>query len=220
MSKSKVAVLCLVALSMVLASGMTAKAGIIDPCRSYWVLEAEVTPCPLFVCPAGDTDNFVDQGWTISICVLDELGDPIENIPGPDFWMIDCDPDDDLILCGGSASSGADGPTDENGETTMGFLGGLAGGGCVDGMAVVVQGFVVLDSLTDCTTAFCCPINLRSPDIDADNAVTLVDLSLFASGYPPQGYQKCSDMDANGIVNLQDLSRFAFHFRPPGDVCP
>jgi hypothetical protein len=221
MCKGKLAVLCLVAVSMLLVSGITgtANAGIIDPCVSYWELHVSgPPPCPLFVCPQGDTDSFLDQGWWIWICVIDITGQPIPAIPPTDFWLVDCDPLGDAALCGGSASSGADSMTNAAGMTTM-SLGTLTGGGCADGMALVAQNFVVLDSTTNCNTPFCCPIWLRSPDIDGDLIITLIDLSIFASSFPPQPYDKCCDFDINAVVNLQDLSRFAFHFGPPGHSC-
>jgi hypothetical protein len=49
--------------------------------------------------------------------------------------------------------------------------------------------------------------------------MNLLDLSLFASYYPPQAYNKCGDFDCSGLVNLPDLSRFAFHYGPPGHKC-
>jgi hypothetical protein len=143
---------------------------------------------------------------------------PIPNVPAADFWLIDCDPGDAVTLCGGAASSDADSGSNATGMTTM-SLTGLAGGGCTDGMALVIQGFVVQDSLTNCATVFCCPIALRSPDINGSLIVDLVDLSLFATSFPPNPPDPCCDMNVDGSVGLQDLSLFAFHFGPPGHVC-
>jgi hypothetical protein len=217
MLKGKLAVLCLVAISLLVVNG-TASAGIIDECTSYWQLHASVSPCPLFVCPQGDTDSFLDQGWWIWICVLDINNAPIANVPATDFWLIDCDPLLDALLCGGSASSAADSLTNAAGMTTM-SNGTLTGGGCADGMAVVIQGFVVKDSLTLCTTDLCGPINLRSPDISGDLLVDLVDLAIFAASFPPNPFDKCCDMNDDGLVDLIDLASFAFHFGPPGHTC-
>jgi hypothetical protein len=86
-------------------------------------------------------------------------------------------------------------------------------------MALVIQGYVVADSLTNCTTDFCCPINLRSPDINGDLLVDLIDLSIFAAEFPPNPYGPCSDLNDDGAVDLIDLSNFAFHFGPPGHAC-
>jgi hypothetical protein len=88
----------------------------------------------------------------------------------------------------------------------------------VSGLAVVVQGFVILDAPA-CTDPTCLDVEVRSPDINADCVVNLIDLGLFAAGFPPQPYDECSDFDCNGVVNLQDLSNFAFHFGPPGHTC-
>ena len=49
--------------------------------------------------------------------------------------------------------------------------------------------------------------------------VDLVDLSIFASHYPPQLYEACCDFDINGVINLPDLTMFALHFGPPGHQC-
>ncbi|MFQ5510372.1 MAG: hypothetical protein ACE5EO_00855 [Candidatus Krumholzibacteriia bacterium] len=230
MFKGKLAVLCLLAASLLMIHGI-AFAGIIDPCVSNCTLiatgGASGPPFPLFVCPQGDTDTFDDQvgglasgiGFIISVTVLESNSTPIPNIPGADFWLVDCDPLNDAVLCGGSASSGADSLTNASGTTTMGGLGGLTGGGCADGVSVVVQGFALQDPLVSCTAAKCLGVNVRSPDIDGTNEVNLVDLSLFAAAFPPQPFDTCADFDINGLVNLQDLSRFAFHFGPPGHKC-
>lgn len=179
-------------------------------------LNANQTPCLLFVCPKGDTPSFADQGWSLDIWVWDVNHNPIPGIPAFDFWFIDCAPLSDVSLCGGSASTHADANTDANGKTTMSTA-TLIGGGCADGMALVIQGIVVPDSLTNCTTDKCFPIWLRSPDINGDLVVNLVDLSIFAAAFPPMLYERCSDMNIDGTVDLIDLSKFAFHF--PGHEC-
>ena len=229
MCKAKLTVLGFVSVTLFVFSG-TAAAGIINPCTSY----AEVLntgpsggTCCLFVCPQGDTDPFIDQGpggdgWYIRVCVIEADGSGVSNMPPSDFWLIDCDPLADMMLCAGSASANADSLTDANGCTTM-SQSVLSAGGCVDGLAVVVAGFVILDSL--CLTVTCLPINVRSPDIDGPGGnpslcVNLVDLAAFSVSYPPQPYDKCCDFDCNGSVLLNDLSRFAFHFGPPGHNCP
>jgi hypothetical protein len=224
MLKGKLAILCLVAISLLVMNG-TASAGIIDPCVSYWqLILAAPAPatgyCPLFACPQGDTDSFLTQGWSITVCVLDINGAPIPNVPAQDFWLIDCDPSNDAFLCGGSASSGADSLTNSAGMTTM-TNGSIAAGGCGYGMALVVQGFTVLDSVTNCATEFCCPIALVSPDLNGDLLVDVVDLSLFAFEFPPNtpSFPNCADYNQDNLVDVVDLSLFAFHFGPPGHFC-
>ena len=229
MCKAKLAVLGLLAVSLLAFHGI-ASAGIVDPCKSYCeVLNAGPSggQCCLFVCPAGDTGAFVNQGpggdgWWIRICVFEADCTPAPDVPPSDFWLVDCDPLADLVLCAGSASSAADSLTNALGYTTM-AQSVLSAGGCVEGLAVVVNGFVLLDTLT-CTVPICHPISVRSPDIDgsggnSDLCVNLVDLAAFAASYPPQAFDTCCDFNCNGIVQLNDLSDFAFHFGPPGHRC-
>jgi hypothetical protein len=147
----------------------------------------------------------------MTITVLDQNGLPVWFIPRVDFWLIDCDANNDLYLCGGSASSEADTPTDANGVTTM-SIGSLDAGGCATGLAVVVQGVVIEDSDQGCGVMQCAPIAVRSPDLAMDLVVDQNDFALFASGYPPNPFMPCSDLDGNGIVNLQDFARFAKHY--------
>ena len=229
MCKGKLAVLSLVAVSLLAFNGI-ASAGIIDPCKSYCEL-LNTGPsggtCCYFACPQGDTDTFIDsgpapgpatgQGWYIRVCVFEEDDTPIPNVPVADLWVIDCDPLADLALCAGQASSNSDSLTNEFGYTTMSNT-TLAAGGCVDGLAVVVQGFVLLDTMT-CTVVICHTVVVRSPDINGDLCVDIVDLALFAQSFPPQAFDACCDFECNGIVDLVDLARFAFHFGPPGHEC-
>ena len=229
MCKAKLAVLGFVAVSLLAFNGI-ATAGIVDPCMSYSeVLNAGPSggTCCLFVCPAGDTDSFINQGpggdgWWIRICVLEADGTPTPDVPTSDFWLVDCDPLADLVLCAGSASVAADSITNAQGYTTM-AQSVLAGGGCLEGLSVVVRGFVLLDTTT-CSTPICHDISVRSPDIDgsggtSDLCVNLVDLAAFSSSYPPQPYDTCCDFDCSGAVLLNDLADFAFHFGPPGHEC-
>lgn len=226
MFKGKLAVLGLVALSLLVVNGV-AFAGIIDPCASSCTLTLQGVPVAcLFVCPLGDTNNWIDQGglagsgigFFMSVTVIDNLGNPIPNIPGPDFWVVDCNTNT-LNLCAGAASTGADAATDATGSTTIGQLGTTTAGGCTDGLRVVVQGNILQETPPNCTQDICKLVLVRSPDIDGDLEVTLADLSAFAMAFPPQPPDTCSDFDCNGVVDLADLSRFAFHFGPPGHIC-
>ena len=125
MFKRKLAVLCLAAASLLVVYGI-ASAGIIDPCASSCSIVATggATPpgtapgpagfWPLFVCPQGDTDFYVDQvggtasnvGYYLLVTMIDNTANPIPDLPPSDFWVIDCDPINDVALCGGSASTG------------------------------------------------------------------------------------------------------------------
>jgi hypothetical protein len=228
MFKGKLAVLGLVAAALLVVNGV-AFAGIIDPCASSCTLSLVGANPPLvaclFVCPQGDTNNWIDQnglpgsgdGFFMTVTVIDNLGFPIPNIPGPDFWVVDCNTAA-LNLCAGAASTGADAATDATGTTTIGQLGTTTAGGCTDGLRVVVQGNILQENPPTCTD-ICKTVLVRSPDITGNLLVDLADLSAFALSFPPNPFDTCCDFDCNATVNLGDLSRFAFHFGPPGHVC-
>ncbi len=208
----------------------SAIAHVIDPCLSSAII-VDQNGDPVagtgtwLACPQGDGPQFSEVvGWGagpfhIRVEVLDLNYSPFPGIPATDLWLIDCAPPDELILCGGSASSNADSSTNGQGITTISTT-TLAAGGCANGLAVVAQGFVLLDPATGCTTVMCFPVNVRSPDIDADGEVNLPDLAIFAGSFPPGPYDTCCDFDGSGVVNLRDLSAFAGHFGPPGHACP
>ena len=210
---------CLVAVCLLLGAGAVHATSPLDPCFSTIELHASTAPVPLFVCPQGDTESFTNQGWWISlyISVANNNG-PAGGVPGQDIWLVGRDPVNNIVLCLGSQSSNADAPTDLDGNTTISNS-TLAGGGCGNGLAVVIQGWVISDPATGCTTDKILPINVRSPDLDGSMLVDLVDLSMFATHFPPHAYESCSDFNLNGVVDLQDLSRFAAHFGPPGHRC-
>ena len=210
----------LLAASLLFVAGV-ATAGIIDPCNSpVEMLEGTqyqtlATKC-YFACPQGDTGSLRSAGFYFSFLIRNNLASPMGGIPASDFWLIDCDPLRDLALCAGSASSNADSSTNENGRTTMSQT-SIAAGGCAQGLAPVVQGYV-LEQPGSCTP-YCFDVKVRSCDMNGDLLMSLVDLSIFAGYYPPQPYNTCGDFDCNGAVALSDLSRFAFHYGPPGHKC-
>jgi hypothetical protein len=169
----------------------------------------------LLVCPEGDGDHLSGIDATIHVTVI-YMDNPIPNIPAADFWLIACDPADELVLCGGFASCSADGPTDAQGKTTI--SGPITAGGCAEGLAVVVQGIVLNDPVS-CNSVICLPIKTRSPDLDNNLAVELPDLTLFAQAFYPLPYQTCADFNCDGVVGLVDLALFAVHFKVPGHGC-
>ena len=87
--------------------------GIPDPCYSS-VSSGSGTA---LACPSGDGETLGDKGLQISVNVRDGVGTPVSGIPAFDFWVIGCD--NNLLLCGGAASSSADHATDANGQTTI-----------------------------------------------------------------------------------------------------
>jgi hypothetical protein len=180
------------------------------------VLQGATGPhVPLVACPQGDTDSFMQQGWYIRIQVVNSI--PIPNIPAWDFWLVDCDNfggTDAVIPCGGSVSSNADSVTNAEGYTTMSqttlaaSLCGIGLGQSHDGLLVIVQSEWIADP-DDCQTPLCLPIRVRSVDLSGDGYISLSDLSLFASGYPPNPYETCTDYNQDGANSLSDLSLFA-----------
>jgi hypothetical protein len=216
MFKGKFVVLTVIAAALLSwqimpASVDTANSGIVDPCSS-----TAFTACPapaggcLYVCPQGDGPTLAQTGCVISVCAKDQTGTPIAGIPAADFWVEGCT--GAMVLCGGSGSSNADSASSTNGCTTM--SGAVAAGGCDIGLIVVIQGVIVKDQATACTTDKCLPIAIRSPDINGDLIVDIIDLSLFAVGYtsPPKPYDPCLDFNCDGLVDIIDFSIFAQHY--------
>ena len=222
MFKGKLAVIGLVAVALLVANS-TAFAGIIDPCNSTAVLVAAGHAAPWTVASAPDGNpisgkTLLQSGFYIDLTIQDGVGNGIPDISGTDVWLEDCDPNADLIvLCGGSASSGADSLTNASGKTTMSQT-TIAGSLCADGMVVVVQGEVLQDG--SCTAALChTDIHFRGFDLTGDGAVSAADLSTLALGYPPNAPDPCIDYNGDGAITLADLSTWAFSFGPPGDDC-
>lgn len=211
MFKGKFVVLAVIAAAllswqMMPANVGTANSGIVDPCSST----ADAIGCCLYVCPAGDGPEMAACGSIISIQAKDQTGAPIAGIPAADFWVEGCT--GGMVLCGGSGSSNADSASNDQGRTTM--SGAIAAGGCDIGLNVVIQGVVVKDQLTNCTTNKCLVYQISSPDINGDLIVDIIDLSLFAVGYtsPPKPYNICFDFNCDGSVDIIDFSIFAQHY--------
>jgi hypothetical protein len=213
----------LFAASLLLVAGI-ATAGIINPCGAP-VVYTGVQPECYFSCPQGDTQSFLSNGFWFAFTIKDVVGNPIPNIPATDFYMIDCDPAADMVLCGGGAACAADSATNQAGNTTMSQTALRVGnpapvgpvGRCVTGLSPVCQGFV-LQQPGPCTN-YCFQIKVRSADLTGDLLVDLSDLAVFSTWFPPNLYNTCGDFDCNGAVALPDLSRFAFHYGPPGHKC-
>jgi len=163
----------------------------------------------MFVCPQGDAPSLMAQAWWLSLKIVDLGSNPIADIPASDFWLLDCDPQLDLILCAGSASAAADSSTNNQGMTTMSNS-AVKAGGCADGLTVAVQGFILEDETNNCNY-YCFPVYVRSPDFDRSLTVGLPDLSLFAQHFPTP-YEKWYDLNMDGITSVADVAIFAFHY--------
>lgn len=181
--------------------------------------EAEV-PVSVVVAPDGSGASF-DQAcaWggstvdaTIRLEMLDGFNDPIYLFPAEDIWLESVL--GGLILCQGGSI--ADAPTDAQGRTY--WISSLRAGGYADpnhgdGLVAVVNGDRTIDPALGGVT-------LVSPDLNGDLAVTLVDLSFFASDYwtaVSGNTARRSDYYWDDTLNLADLAIFAALY---GVACP
>lgn len=58
----------------------------------------------------------------------------------------------------------------------------------------------------------------KSPDLNSDGAVGLLDLAILATGWPPNPYMFCIDYNCDGIITLPDLAIFAVHYGHSGPI--
>ena len=151
-----------------------------------------------------EVDLGASGGNEIVVVSRDNTGTPIAGILASDYWLIGVS---DMPLCGGSGSIDADSDSDANGRTTI--SGVLDAGGCTDEIMVVGLGVVIGCPSTRLA------ISVRSPDLDADLDVDLIDFSLFAPHFPspPNPYDSCMDYDCDGDIDLVDFSIFAQHWQ-------
>lgn len=202
----------------------------VSHCLSTVQVNSASTPAVYIMCPAGDTGSFSEQGFTLSLQLLEQGGfSPAVGWPTGDVEVRPCVGATSPAICAGTVAN-PDHDTDANGVTVMADA-RLVGGGCADGFAIYVwcdappflPYFKPLFA-DSCATGevFCAEVYVRSPDMTGDGAVNLLDLSEFASAYEPSGgqYNPCADMNMDGEIDLFDLATLAFHFGPPGHACP
>ena len=207
MLKGKFAVLSLAAAALLclqVAHVSTVNSGVVDACNS----SASAASGVAIACPQSDGTLLGSVGLTITVTVRDNVNAPIANIPAADVWLIGCN--DLLALCGGSGAINASAPTDVNGQTTI--TGDIAAGGCdLGGVRVVVQGVAIGAGV--CADP-CVLIKVKSPDVNGNLLVNLVDFATFGSGYtsPPKAYNECIDFTAPfGTVTLADFAVYGSH---------
>lgn len=234
MFKGKFVVLSLLAAALLswqmMPGADVANSGLVNPCSSTASVDAGDAPYCYLICPRGDGDLLANipqplagapHNGTIAVTVKDDGGVPLVGIPATDLWLIGCN---DLIgLCGGSLSSNASAATNLSGSTTM--AGSLIGGGCDDGLQVVVQGTVIADP-SDWNTPLCVAINAKSPDRrdavtgldNPDLQVTLSDFGKFGDAFPTPAFPNpafdpCADYNCSGApISLADFGLFGAHW--------
>jgi len=206
MLKGKFAVLSLAAAALLclqVARVSTVNSGVVDQCNS----SASAASGVAFACPQSDGDALA-PALTITVIVRDDTNAPIAGIPAADVWLIGCN--DNLALCGGSGAINASAATDVNGQTTI--TGDIAAGGCdLGGIRVVVQGVAI--GAGPCGDP-CIAIKVKSPDVNGNLLVNLVDFATFGAGYtsPPKAYNECIDFVAPfGSVTLPDFAKYGSH---------
>ena len=187
-----------------------------------------VNPGVVMACPKGDGDPLtapVGGGSSQITLTIVNFGTPIPDIPAEDMWLSGCT--NGLLLCGGSAGSSADAPTNAQGRTT--FSRALAASGCDTGLYVVVQGAVVQDPTHACVP-LCVPIATRSVDYKStagcpgdnlcpDGKVDTSDFAWFITHYPTAinpgaPYSACADFAAplGAPIGLPDFTKFTSHY--------
>lgn len=178
------------------------------------------TSCSLRVsaCPQGDFERIADgcggDNDFIELIIRGSEWEPIVGIPPTDFWMDACDAGQALYLCPGAFV--ADAPTDSLGRTT--FSGRIAAGGCLltGGLYFAYHGVTQMDPETG-AFPICLDIVIVSPDLNADGAVNLSDLSFFGQSYNHQWgdpeYNPCCDYNDDDWCNLSDFSYLGTHYQ-------
>jgi hypothetical protein len=194
----------------------SASAQEVDECRSEWGVSC--SGMRISICPQGDFDLIRNAcggiGDYIWVCAMDVNGNGIPGIPVSDYYLLACDPSQDLCLCVNPVI--ADSPTNADGYTTI--SGGISGGGCVlvNGLALAVQGKIILDEWF-CIDMHCEDIIIVSPDLTADCQVTLSDLAVFSLSYNKEcgnpGYNDCCDYNGDCKSNLSDFAHMGEHYQ-------
>jgi hypothetical protein len=166
---------------------------------------ATATPGSILISPAGTGDALSDVGSTITVTLLDPMGDPLPGFPAQDVWIgrAASDPYGTLALC--TDGSIADGPSDTNG--TMTFGGAISGGGQCSGVQVYILGSPLLGPPLD--------IEMNSPDIDGNLVINTLDFGSFSIDYGGSAFR--SDYDFSGEIDLIDFGQFASRF---SESCP
>lgn len=184
-------------------------------CNTYGTLDS--AGGTLLMCPAGDGPTLGDIGAEISIHVHNRDGVPLAGVPAEYIWAIGGT--DNIVLCGGYASSNADEDTDENGNTTM--SGPIAAGGHDDQIIMVIESSILAaegyEGGTYCSPIVYADVALRSPDMNGDLSVDNLDFTAFANAYESSEgdpeYDPAADLNNDGRINNVDFSLFGNHWQ-------
>ncbi len=133
---------------------------------------------------------------TITLTLLDWLGNPIPFYPPEDVWLETSG--GGLSHC--AAGTIADGPSDQGGQ--MRFTHPVAGGGHSEGETTIV---LIAGAPVNQPGL---PMTFNSPDVDGNLHVDLGDVSVFAHDYFNAYHYRC-DFNWDGAINLAELSRMA-----------
>jgi len=201
-SRKSTATILVAALALSALSLASRASYVLDPCQS----ESSCFFGTVVLCPAGDGDP-LSGAATIYVTVRDFGGTPIYLIPAADFWVTGCN--GGLNLCFGSGSSNADADTDTNGQTTI--SGAVRAGGCDNSLAVVVQGQILVD-WPACSNYECHSIEVRSPDVNGDLVVDIIDFATWGPYYQAAAFPPCYDFTWDGVIDIVDFSIFGQHF--------
>ena len=159
----------------------------------------------LWVSPAGSGPDFGQAGVALVCTVRDCNNQPIANLPAQDLWLDSWSGTDPFLPCPNGGTI-ADAPTNANGTTS--WLQPMRAGGAVyGGLNVYIQGVPLAGPAI--------PITVRSPDMNADGLVDIVDVSHFSQVYFG-AYAPEADFNADGVLDLTDIGILA---RTLGDSC-
>ncbi|MEZ4386742.1 MAG: hypothetical protein R3D98_04060 [Candidatus Krumholzibacteriia bacterium] len=162
----------------------------------------------VFVLPSG-AGNALSDGRlggvatdaTLTLTVVNSLGDPIANYPAEDIWLVSTG--GGLVTCG---QAHPDGATDANGQTS--WVQSLFAGSNSRGEDA--QAYIAGDPVPTTATVY-----FVSADLNGDLTVGLSDIAVFTQALGT--YNADADFNDDGNVNLSDISLMT---QGIGAVCP
>jgi len=151
----------------------------------------------LLVLPDDSGPTLASIGATVEVRLVDcETGDPFVGYPAQDVFLDDHGAETFAFCPGGTI---ADGPTDDEGRTTI--SGALAGGGHANGVMLVYVAGNPMDR-------YPLPLSVASPDLDGDRSVDLADVGVFATEFD-LGVSFRADLTGDARIDLADVGVFA-----------